>query len=198
MKNTHKKEHHDAGKNSFGLIDTAKFFKEFDLKKGSTFLDAGCGRGEYAIAASKIIGDGGLIYAIDKWEEGIADLQEQIYGKGIKNIKTMVGDISKQIPIDRDSVDVCLLAVVLHGIAQSKDAAEGTFKEITKVLKPQGMLAIIEFKKDDSPPPGPPNNIRLSPEEIENMIAPFGFRKERVVEVGPHNYLITFSSLEVA
>lgn len=195
MKNTNKKEHHDAGKSSFGLIDTTKFFKELDLKKGSTFLDAGCGSGEYAIAASKIIGDGGLIYAMDKWEEGIADLQEHISGKGIKNIKAMVGDISKQIPIDRDSVDICLLAVVLHGLVQKNDAVERTFKEIVRALKPQGILAIIEFKKNDNPPPGPPSNIRLSPEEIESMIVPYGFRREQAIKVGPHNYLITFRKL---
>ena len=36
-----------AGKSSFELIDSAKFFRELDLKKGITFLDLACGWGTY-------------------------------------------------------------------------------------------------------------------------------------------------------
>ena len=54
-------QHHEtkptgAGKSSFGLIDTAKFFRELDLKEGVTFLDVACGWGHYALAASEIVG----------------------------------------------------------------------------------------------------------------------------------------------
>lgn len=35
------------------------------------------GRGEYAIAASQVIGDEGLVYAIDLREEGIVTLEKQ-------------------------------------------------------------------------------------------------------------------------
>lgn len=63
---------HGAGKSSFGLVDHTKVFNELRLRRGITFLDLGCGRGEYAIAASKIVGDNGLVYGIDLWEDGIA------------------------------------------------------------------------------------------------------------------------------
>ena len=45
-----------AGKNSFGLIDTAKFFQELDLKQEITFLDVASGWGAYSLAAADIIG----------------------------------------------------------------------------------------------------------------------------------------------
>ena len=55
-----------AGKSSFKLIDTAKFFSELDLQKGVTFLDVACGWGLYSLAASDIVGKEGrcmrLIY----------------------------------------------------------------------------------------------------------------------------------------
>ena len=44
MKNSETKPR-GAGKSSFGLIDTAKFFREINLKKGTTFLDVACGWG---------------------------------------------------------------------------------------------------------------------------------------------------------
>ncbi len=179
-----------AGKSSFELVVPGRIFGELLLRRGSTFLDMACGRGEYAIAASKIIGGEGLIYAVDLWEEGIASLLKQAEAEGIKNIKAIVADAGKRIPIDDDSVDVCLMATVLHDLVQTKDA-DGSLKEAGRVLKSQGSLAIIEFKKIDGPP-GPPIDIRLTPEDVETMVVPYGFRKGKILEVGPYNYLIIF------
>jgi len=49
----------------------------------------------------------------------------------------------------------------------------------------------MEFMKIDGPP-GPPRHIRLSPEQVDAMLAPFGFKREHFVEVGPYNYLMLF------
>ena len=47
----------------------------------------------------------------------------------------------------------------------------------------------MEFKKIDGPP-GPPIHIRLTPEEVTDRLDPYGFKKERYVDVGTYNYLI--------
>ena len=60
-----------AGKSSFDLIDAKQLFERLSIKKGSTFVDLGCGRGEYAIEAALRIGQEGAVYAIDLWEEGL-------------------------------------------------------------------------------------------------------------------------------
>lgn len=190
MGTTRKEKPLGAGRSSFELVVPGMVFGELLLKRGSTFLDMACGRGEYAMAASKIIGDEGVIYAVDLWEEGIASLLKQTAAEGIKNIKAIVADVGKRIPVDDESVDVCLMATVLHDLVQTEDA-DGSLKEVERVLKPQGSLAILEFKKIDGPP-GPPVHIRLTPGEVETMVVPYGFRKERALEVGPYNYLITF------
>jgi hypothetical protein len=59
------------------------------------------------------------------------------------------------------------------------------------VLNPSGLLAIMEFKKIDGPP-GPPIHVRLASQDVERIVTRYGFIKERVVEVGPYNYLMTF------
>ena len=103
-----------AGKSSFGLIDTAKFFQALELKKGVTFLDVACGRGNYSMAAAEIIGPNGRVFAIDLWEEGILSLRNEAAKKGIQHITSFVGDAGQRIPLENDSVDVCLMATVLH------------------------------------------------------------------------------------
>ena len=64
------------------------------------------------------------------------------------------------------------------------------FSEITRVLKPGGRLAIIEFKKMESH--GPPLEVRLTPFDVDRIVTPFGFQKATVTDVGPFHYLITF------
>jgi ubiquinone/menaquinone biosynthesis C-methylase UbiE len=190
-----KSSHHTspgAGKSSFELIDASLFFRGLALVPGMTMVDIACGKGAYAIAASDIVGNSGLIYAIDLWEEGIVSLNRHIAAHNIRNIRTILSDVSTRIPIESDAADICLLATVLHDFVESQ-IAEEVLKEVVRMLKPQGHLAIMEFKKIEGPP-GPPMAIRLSPEEVESIVAPYGFKKDLLSEVGPYNYLTVFSS----
>ena len=180
-----------AGKSSFGLIDTAQFFKELDLKEGTTFLDVACGRGAYSLAAADIIGKNGQIYAVDLWEEGISILKDEAALKEIQNIKAFVSDVAHHIPLEDDCVDVCLMATVLHDfVGDNVDRA--VMKEIVRVIKPKGMLAVVEFRKKEGPP-GPPESVRLSPQEVGQMLSAYDFQQMHYSEIGPDNYLQIFN-----
>ena len=192
-------KHHEtkptgAGKSSFELIDSAKFFRELDLKKGITFLDVACGRGAYSLAVSDIIGKEGRVYAVDLWEEGISSLKKEAVSKGTHNITSYVNDVSQNIPVESDSIDVCLMATVLHDFVGDQ-VARGVMQEIVRVMKPEAMLAIVEFKKTDGPP-GPPKPIRLSPQEVYKIVSAYGFKQERFTEVGTDHYLQIFIKKE--
>ncbi len=179
-----------AGKNSFDLIDVETFYRELDLPKGVVFLDVACGRGAYCLQASEIIGPTGTVYAVDLWEEGIRHLNARAAETNASNIKAFVADAGRKIPVADQSVDVCLMATVLHDFVEDRISKE-VLQEIVRVMKSAGRLAIVEFKKIDGPP-GPPRPIRLAPEAVEDMLVPLGFRKDRLVDLGPYNYLIMF------
>lgn len=181
-----------AGKSSFELIDSKKLFTELGLKEDTIFLDVACGSGAYSIAASDYIGKSGRIYAVDLWKEGIDNLLGEITTGQIKNIHTSVADISTNIPVGNDYVDICLLATVLHDLIQDH-TDEGTLKEIKRILKPDGLLVVIEFKKIEGPP-GPPLNIRITPEELENILSTRGFRMIKTTDIGAYNYLSVFTN----
>jgi len=179
-----------AGKSSFDLIDVDKFFKELHLQKGISFLDVACGRGAYCLAASDIVGESGRVYGVDLWEEGIELLKVAANERGVNNITALVSNAGRQIPVDDHSIDVCLMATVLHDFVEDK-IDQAVLAEIVRVIKPGGILSIMEFMKMDGPP-GPPRHIKLSPEQVEDMLSPFGFQREHFVEVGPYNYLMLF------
>ena len=192
-------KHHEtkptgAGKNSFGLIDTAKFFQELALKKGATFLDVASGWGAYSLAVSDIVGKDGQVYAVDLWEEGISSLRKEADSKGIQNLATFVSDAAQIIPVEDDCVDVCLMATVLHDFVGDK-VERRVMKEIVRVMKPNGVLAIVEFYKKEGPP-GPPKRVRLSPEDVVKILSVYGFKQNRYAEVGPDNYLQIYTGPE--
>jgi len=182
-----------AGKSSFNLVDSKKLFSELRLKENTTLLDLACGSGAYSIAASEYIGEEGLIYAVDLWKEGIDNLLKEIKIKQINNIHANIADISIHIPTESSCIDVCLMATVLHDLIQD-DTDQETLEELKRVLKSNGSLAIIEFKKIEGPP-GPPIQIRISPEKLDAILFSHDFRKVLTTDIGPYNYLSIFTFL---
>ena len=172
------------------LLDPEKALKEIGLKKGDSLLDAGCGEGSFSIPASKIVGDNGKVYAIDISEETINFLKEKIKEKDIRNIDAFTGDMTKKLPLEDESIDICLMANIMHGLVVSKKV-ESTLKEMFRVLKSNGILAVVDFKKIDGPP-GPPLSLRMSPEEVERIISKYGFKKKKIIEIGEYQYAVTF------
>ncbi|MDA8241645.1 MAG: class I SAM-dependent methyltransferase [Nitrospiraceae bacterium] len=179
-----------AGKSSFDLIDPNRLFSELQLRSDTVLLDLACGSGSYSLFASKFIGTDGAIYAFDLWKEGIDHLSRGLAVRQLRQIHAGVADVSRKIPLGDHSVDVCLMATVLHDLIQDK-TEEGTLREVKRVLRPDGILAVVEFKKVEGPP-GPPLEIRVSPEELEDLLFPYGFGIAKKVEVGPYNYLSVF------
>jgi len=193
MNHVEQKQPKGAGKSSFELIDSNILLNNIPIKEGSVVLDLACGKGTYSLFLSDVVGENGLIYAVDLWKEGIQLLGEQIDQKGITNILPLINDATKEIEIDDHSIDICLIATVLHDFAEV-DKTDPVLKSIKTLLKPNGHLAIIEFKKIPGPP-GPPIGIRLSEDEVEKLVTVHGFRKFKSIELGEYNYLMTFQSL---
>jgi ubiquinone/menaquinone biosynthesis C-methylase UbiE len=178
--------HEHAGRSSRAYLSAETVVAGTGLKAGDIFLDVGSADGYYSLEASRVVGGRGRVYAIDNYEASISVLKEQIEREGLGNIEAVTADATKRIPLDAGTVDVCLLANVLHGFVANGEV-ERVLREAARVVRAGGTLAVVEFKKV-SGPPGPPLSIRMSPEEVESMVAPYGFEKVRSFEVGPHHY----------
>ena len=172
------------------MQDPGRVFAELGLTPGDTFLDIGCGVGEYAVHASRLVGDSGKVYALDRSPDLVRALNERALAEGLTNLTATVADATGPLPIPDGSIDVCLVATVLH-IPQVTERADHLFAEIRRVLTGGGCAAIIECSSKDLSY-GPPAEMRLSPDDIEGMAAPSGFRTRRRIDLG-FNYMITFS-----
>ena len=179
-----------AGTSSFDLIDPDLFFADLPIGEGEVVLDLACGKGSYTLPISERVGKKGIVYAVDLWVEGIDLLRAEIERLGITNIMALNADVSRELSIEGGSVDLCLMATVLHDLLKDGTAA-GAMEQATKSLRRGGNLAIVEFKKIDGPP-GPPLGIRISPEEVTKLVSSYGFSLEVSKDIGPYNYLSLF------
>lgn len=112
---------------------------EIGLKEKMTFLDIGCSLGFYSFYASSIVGEKGLVYALDMSPDFVEYVKNKADKKEIKNIKTIVSDAQKT-GLPSESVDMVFLHLVLHDI-QDKPAV---MREFNRILKKNGRLVVDE------------------------------------------------------
>ena len=184
-----------AGKSSFELINSKTLADALPVQTGSVVLDLACGKGSYSLFMSEIVGDVGLVYAVDLHKETLQILINEIEEKNISNILPLLNNAAKNIEIDDYSVDVCLMSTVLHDF-EEMNRSDAVLKQVKTVLKPGGYLAVIEFKKIDGPP-GPPLKIRLSEDETEKLVTGYGFKKYRTLDIGEYNYMMLFRETDL-
>ena len=138
-----------VGKSSYDLIDPGALWAELNLPQGITFLDLGCGQGNYSLAVANLIGPAGVVYAVDLWEEGIASLKERAAREGRANLRPLVAPAGR-LPMESRSVDVGFMATVLHDLVEAGTAA-GALAEVTRVLKPGGASGHRGIRQDGRP-----------------------------------------------
>ena len=171
------------------MQDPEIIFRDLQLKHGDCFVDLGCGPGDYSLHASRLIGDAGRVYALDRFQSTVEALTVEAASQGCGNVTVLVADLARPLPLEDGRADVCFMATVLHAL---NVVAVGPvlFPEIIRVLKPGGSLAVVECKKEDRPW-GPPKHVRLSPKQVEAMVGPYGFERVGLVDLGK-NYLVRF------
>jgi ubiquinone/menaquinone biosynthesis C-methylase UbiE len=183
-----------AGKSSYDLIDRPRFWNSLTLEPAMTVLDLGCGAGRYTSEIADRLRPDGRVIAIDLWEGGIAQINQWARKKDCA-IEAHVADAGTKLPVADRSVDLCLMATVLHDLVHD-GSAQTTLKEVARVLKAAGILAVVEFKKQDGPP-GPPRAVRLRLEEVSMLLMPVGLlRFGPVVELGPDLWFSQFRRLK--
>lgn len=118
-------------------------WKQFNLvEEGQSFLDYGCGTGDFTIPAARIVGVSGKVYALDCFPRQLKIVEAKARKEGLSNIETILSESKTGLP--NECIDIVWMCDVFHEIKQKRAVLE----ELHRVVKREGVLAIYDGMKD--------------------------------------------------
>lgn len=169
------------------FFEPEEILSTFGLAQGGKdVVDFGCGYGTFALAAAKLVT--GTVHAFDIETEMIETVQKKCLGQGVTNIRAEARDfVAEGTGLPADSVDAALLFNILH-----HDEPLALMREAFRVLKPDGVLAVIHWNYDATTPRGPALEIRPRPEQCIEWGEKSEFAFEERFDLKPYHYGLLF------
>jgi ubiquinone/menaquinone biosynthesis C-methylase UbiE len=164
---------------------------QMGLREGMKVGDLGAGSGHYTIAASKVVGASGRVYAIDVQEDVLRHLHDSALRSQCRNVETIWGNFEKL----RGTTlrDQTLDGVILSNVLFQLDDKEGTIQEIKRILKPGGKLLVVDWAGAYGGMGPAPHHV-VTENKAEELFINGGFYKVKDFRAGPHHYSILFTA----
>lgn len=130
-----------------------EMLEQLDVKPGMTVCDMGCGDGYYTIELAKRVGPTGKVIAVDIQPEMLQELSRRCERGNLKNVDMVLGlPHDPKLPIGQ--VDLILMVDVYHEFSNPVEMLNA----MRKSLKPNGRIALVEFRGEDPQVPIKPEH----------------------------------------
>jgi SAM-dependent methyltransferase len=147
----------------------AMLLKALDLRVGQTVCDFGCGNGFHTLQIAKRVGPRGAVYAVDIQPEMLDLLAERAEPRGLANVTTVLAtDDDPGLPAA--TFDLVLMVDVYHELSDPPPV----LATVRESLKPQGRVAVVEFREEDPTVPILPLH-KMSQAQVLREIEANGF-----------------------
>ena len=117
-----------------------KIIEAIALRPGQSIADIGSGGGYFSLRFAGIVGKEGRVYAVDTKPEFLEYIKNSAGEKGLDNIIPTLA--SGDLDLPEKSLDLIFMRNVTHHIPNRVEY----FKNLKRFLKPDGKIAIIEYK----------------------------------------------------
>jgi ubiquinone/menaquinone biosynthesis C-methylase UbiE len=156
------------------------------LRPGMVVADIGAGVGYHAFRISVMVGPEGRVYATDIQPEMLAMLRKSAAERGIENVVTVLsGETTTGLP--KGAIDLALMVDVYHELRQP----ERFLDALKEALKPDGPLALVEFRGEDPNVPIKEEHKMTAAQVIRELDAA-GFSLIERQEFLPWQHLLIF------
>jgi ubiquinone/menaquinone biosynthesis C-methylase UbiE len=159
-----------------------------NLRAGEVIVDLGSGGGLDVLLAARKVGPTGKAIGIDMTQEMIDLARRNATKSGLSNIEYHLATIDK-LPLPNASVD-CVISNCVINLAPDKPAV---FREIARVLKPGGRLAVSDIALKRELPPEIGTDMMayvgciagaILSEDYRRMLVEAGFAHVEVIDSG--------------
>ncbi len=124
--------------------DVAETLAPFGLSPDQTVLDLGCGSGTFTVEMARMVGEQGIVYAVDLQYPMLEETQSRLDDADLADRVRLHHCGAYNLPLPDNSCD---LAVMIATLSQVPDKPAVLF-ELRRVLKPGARLAISEELPD--------------------------------------------------
>ncbi len=170
--------------------NASESFKKLGLKPGMKVCDLGCGNGYWTLPmAREVAADDadGVVYAVDIQREMLQKLRQRADRFDIGNVRPVLGTIDDP-KLPENELDMVLMVDVYHEFSHP----ESMLWEIRRSLNPTGVVALLEYRKED---PSVPIKLlhKMSKRQIMKEYQANGFKLVREYNELPWQHLMFFA-----
>jgi ubiquinone/menaquinone biosynthesis C-methylase UbiE len=163
-----------------------EMIRALGLESGQVVADVGSGNGYHALAMAPLVGPTGRVLCVDIQPEMLDLLAERAKKKGITNYDLILGEpTSPRLP--RETVDLILLVDAYHEFTDP----ESMLRNMRRSLKPDGLLALVEYRAEDPEVPMKPDH-KMTRQQIDKEMRANGFRLVRHYDALPWQHLVFY------
>ncbi len=171
---------------------TSLLMKELRLQPGHVACDLGSGNGWHTLKMAARVGAEGKVFAVDIQQEMLADLETRARASGIANIATILGE-EDDPKLPPASCDLILLVDVYHEFSHP----EPMLAAMRRALKPEGVVALVEFRGEDDDVPILPEH-KMTKAQIHKEWEANGFALAREFDGLPWQHLMFWKAAPAA
>lgn len=170
---------------NLSFIHPGKFLLGLGIRANQTVAHLGCGVGYYLIPAAKIVGRNGRVYGVDVRSDVLQEADGHARRDKVgKIITTLRSDLEKG-PTE-GLPDKCADWTLVVNVLYQADP-QAVLKEAQRVTKQGGMLVVVEWSTTATPL-GPPNEARVSREEVKALLSQLGINILQEIFPSPYHY----------
>ena len=125
------------------FLNPTQALRAAKLHEGQRVADFGAGSGFFTRAAARLVGEGGLVWAVDVHQELLPRLKNLSLQEGLHNVEVVHGDVEKAkgSRLPADNFDLCVISNLLFGAEHKEQIA----KEAHRVLRKTGRALVIDW-----------------------------------------------------
>jgi ubiquinone/menaquinone biosynthesis C-methylase UbiE len=116
--------------------------KALELQRGQNVADIGAGGGYFALRFAEIVGADGQVFAVDTNQNFLDFVKKSAKEKDLVNVETVLA-AKDTAPLPEKSIDLIFMRNVCHHLPERPEY----FKKLKTALKPEGRIAIIEYRR---------------------------------------------------